>query len=65
MMCYDKALRILARMEYPCAAAAGSTGGRSKLGQAGAAQYEAWLDRLIDKKVRVTLVACALEVTLC
>jgi hypothetical protein len=48
MMCYDKALRILARMEYPRAAAAGVNGG--KHGQAGAAQYEAWLDRLIEKK---------------
>ncbi|KAG1671275.1 hypothetical protein FOA52_010846 [Chlamydomonas sp. UWO 241] len=52
MMCYDKALRILARMEYPSAAAASSAGGLPKIGQAGAAQsqYEAWLDRLVEKK---------------
>ncbi|KAG1671277.1 hypothetical protein FOA52_010848 [Chlamydomonas sp. UWO 241] len=53
MMCYDKALRVLARLEYPRAAAAGSAGGpkgHEHAQGAARAQYEAWLDRLIEKK---------------
>ena len=48
MMCYDKALHILARMEYPqgssVATAAAALDGGSSL------TYEDWIGRLVERK---------------
>ena len=44
-MCYDKALRILARLEYPWEACGGGNGKQnSRLA------YEEWVNALVEKK---------------
>ena len=51
MMCYDKALRILARMEYPRPVAAALGGGEAgEAGHSSKLMYEEWIDRLVEKK---------------
>ena len=50
-MCYDKALRILARMEHP--RAAGRDNGTSRChGKQPTTrlQYEAWVEKLVERK---------------
>ena len=51
-MCYDKALRILARMEYPHAAGRDNKqpGDKSQQHPPSKLQYESWVDRLVEKK---------------
>ena len=51
MMCYDKALRILARMEYPRPVTAAPGGGEAgEAGHSSKLMYEEWIDRLVEKK---------------
>ena len=49
-MCYDKALRILARMEYLPGTTHGREGGEGGEGDMQGEASQAWVERLVEKK---------------